>query len=339
MDVAALEKMPKQTILTIVMVLSFMAFGYATDEFEVTDERLGVYSATEHLDNPYKLYQGVDAKRFDQRLRGPVDPRELEVDPRSGMKNYLANEGNGWDTSSQLVRQTLLKVIRLGREHRRSGSKQALNEAYRELGKAMHAMEDLPAHSNWTELALHKLGYKDVFLHVGDNVRIRSPDGQMVAPLVTGSFGGQDFIHSLLGEASDHLSSASISDLAKSVGDAKQKQALGSALSQLMGFLGSIPGMSDSGVRRDAENLSRGPSKDPAMMSPQEMYADLFRMLSFHDRVMKSIEQTIEKIPGLSSLIENVSNSIAAFTMTLIEPFIGPLMVGLPRIFSVCEQV
>lgn len=328
MDVAALEKLPKTTILTIVMVLSFMAFGYATEEFEVTDERLGVYSALEHLDNPNKMYEGIDAKKFDPRLRGPVDPRELDIDPRSGMKNYLANEGQGWETSSKLIRQTLTRVIQLGRESRRSGNKSTLYEAYRELGKAMHAMEDLPAHSNWCELALHKLGYRDVFLHVGDNVRIRSPQGEMVAPLVTGSFGGSDFMHSMLGEASDHLSSASVSDLAKSVSDAKQQQSQGNALQQLMGMLGKVPGMSDNNVSRDAEALSRGPSQDPSSMSPQEMYANLFKVLAFHDRIMKGIEQTIEKIPGLSSLIENVSNSISAFTMTLIEPFIAPLMVS-----------
>lgn len=52
MDVAGLEKMSKQTILTICMVLGFLSFGYATGEFEVTEERLGVYRCEEHLDNP-----------------------------------------------------------------------------------------------------------------------------------------------------------------------------------------------------------------------------------------------------------------------------------------------
>lgn len=34
---------------------------------------------------------GEDARKYDQRLRGPVDPRELEIDPQTGMKNYIAN--------------------------------------------------------------------------------------------------------------------------------------------------------------------------------------------------------------------------------------------------------
>lgn len=64
------------------MALGFLSHGYATGEFEVTKERLGVYSCVEHIDNP-KGYgadePGGDARYLDSRLRGPVDPRELEV--------------------------------------------------------------------------------------------------------------------------------------------------------------------------------------------------------------------------------------------------------------------
>jgi hypothetical protein len=75
------------------MVLGFLAHGYATEEFEVTKERLGCYLPTEHIDNPKGYADGEDARQYDNRLRGPVDPRELEVDPRTGMKNYIANGG------------------------------------------------------------------------------------------------------------------------------------------------------------------------------------------------------------------------------------------------------
>ena len=43
------------------------------------------------------------------------------------------------------------------------------------------------------------MGYNNVFMHVGDHVRIQAPNGQYVAPLVTGTFGGSDFMYSLLG--------------------------------------------------------------------------------------------------------------------------------------------
>ena len=48
-------------------------------------------SKTEHIDNPKGYGEGEDARKYDPRLRGPVDPRELEIDPRTGMKNYIAN--------------------------------------------------------------------------------------------------------------------------------------------------------------------------------------------------------------------------------------------------------
>jgi len=67
------------------------AHGYATAEFEVTAERLGCYLPTEHIDNPKGYAEGQDARRLDSRLRGPVDPQELQIDPRTGMKNYIAN--------------------------------------------------------------------------------------------------------------------------------------------------------------------------------------------------------------------------------------------------------
>jgi hypothetical protein len=32
------------------------------------------------------------------------------------------------------------------------------------------------------------MGYHDVFVHVGDQVRIQAPNGKWVAPLVTGKY-------------------------------------------------------------------------------------------------------------------------------------------------------
>ncbi|KAI9613572.1 hypothetical protein H4Q26_010179 [Puccinia striiformis f. sp. tritici PST-130] len=46
------------------------------------------------------------------------------------------------------------------------------------------------------------------FFHVGDACQIDTPSGR-APPLITGVFGAADFLHSLLGEASDHISEAS----------------------------------------------------------------------------------------------------------------------------------
>lgn len=119
------------------MALGFLAHGYATNEFEVTAERLAVYLPTEHIDNPQGYGDGEDARKYHPQLRGPVDPMELEVDPRTGMKNYIANESGSWDTSRAVVKRTLERCVELGRKHRRDGQKGDLYEAYRLLGQAV----------------------------------------------------------------------------------------------------------------------------------------------------------------------------------------------------------
>jgi hypothetical protein len=43
MDIAGLTKLSADTLVLVVSILGFMTFGLATEEFEVTAERLGVY--------------------------------------------------------------------------------------------------------------------------------------------------------------------------------------------------------------------------------------------------------------------------------------------------------
>lgn len=129
-----------------VWVLSFLANGYATEEFEVTEERLGVYRPEEHIDNPLGYADGEDARKYDKRLRGPVDPRELEVDPNTGMKNYIANERGNWATSAGYLRFSFARSIHYGRLYTSgsrgsSGKEEDLCEALRCLGQALHTME------------------------------------------------------------------------------------------------------------------------------------------------------------------------------------------------------
>ncbi|KAL8278714.1 hypothetical protein RQP46_008783 [Phenoliferia psychrophenolica] len=334
MDVAGLSKMPKQTIINLCMGLGFLAHGYATGEFEVTDERLGVYLCTEHIDNPkgYAADQpGGDARKYDPRLRPPVDPRELEIDPETGMKNYIANERGTWDTSSRLVRERIQQCIAAGRRARANGNEKDLYECYRLLGTLLHTLEDFSAHSNWVELSLRRLGYNDVFCHVGDSCHVQTPAGP-APPLVTGTFGGSDFIHSLLGEASDHISEASVSDLAKAMDGAKSRSMDGSssATDTLRDMLFNLPGSTGANLTREMQDVddirSRAATGDASTMSPQELHAALWKVLVFRDNVVKGIEQTIEKIPGLSSLVEKLTDSINRFVFTTLEPLMKPVM-------------
>ncbi len=55
----------------------------------MTEERLGVYRPEEHIDNPKDYADNKDARQYDPRLRGLVQPIELEVDPQTGMVSYF----------------------------------------------------------------------------------------------------------------------------------------------------------------------------------------------------------------------------------------------------------
>jgi hypothetical protein len=60
---------------------------------------------------------------------------------------------------------------------------------------------DFFAHSNYCELALIELGERDIFPHCGRNTRMELEGArEEVYPIVTGTFGGVDFLHSVTGE-------------------------------------------------------------------------------------------------------------------------------------------
>lgn len=325
MDISGLSKLTADSIILIVSVLGFMTFGFATEEFQVTADRLGVYLPVEHIDNPkgYAAAEG-DARRINPKLRPPVDDRELEIDERTGMKNYMASEGRGWDTSTAFIRRTFRACIEAGR---RAGGREGADlwEAYRLLGTGMHTMEDLLAHSNWCEIALRKMGHSEVFCHVGDNVIINTPNGS-APPLVTGSFGGADFIHSLMGEATDHLSQASVTDLTQKMNDVSQGDNNTNVIKDILSKLpigGSDNKMSEG---EQIQAQSKAYNFDPNNIAPPEVQQQLLALLKWRDGVYRDVVKTMEMIPGLDDLIDQLSNALNAYVYTVISPYIAPIL-------------
>jgi hypothetical protein len=189
MDVGSLKQAQAESVRILVWVLGFLTFGYATQEFEVTSERLGVYRPEEHIDNPKDYADNEDARKYDPRLRPPVQQIELEIDTRTGMKNYIANEDLDIATSIGYVKYSLSRSIHYGRTYTHgsshSGRDDDLYEALRCLGQALHCLEDFGAHTNYCELVLREIGHHDVFPHVGYETEINL-QGHHVYPLVTG---------------------------------------------------------------------------------------------------------------------------------------------------------
>ncbi|KAK4108647.1 heterokaryon incompatibility Het-C [Canariomyces notabilis] len=358
-DVGSLKGVNAATIRIIVWVLSFMANGYATEEFEVTEERLGAYRPEEHIDNPLGYADGQDARKYDPRLRGPVDPRELEIDPRTGMKNYIANESGGWATSAGYLRWSFARSIHFGRvytsgAHGTSGKEADLCEALRCLGQALHCMEDFSAHSNYCELALLELGYHNVFPHCGSATQIHL-NGRVVYPLVTGTFGAVDFLHSVLGEANDHFTQSEVDEINVALNNAERATMAGdSGYSGQRGFgsgsggldfislVSQLPGVGDGFASqakdlkaraaaqeqenaRSAGNVNVVPGMSPNF-DPVKVAGQIYPILEFRDKIVRSIHNMIAKIPGLESLLEKISETLTSFILGLLAPFVRPII-------------
>ncbi|KAK3683901.1 heterokaryon incompatibility protein Het-C-domain-containing protein [Podospora appendiculata] len=375
-DVGSLKGVNAATIRILVWVLSFLANGYATQEFEVTEDRLGVYRPEEHIDNPLGYADGEDARKYDPRLRGPVDPRELEIDPRTGMKNYIANESGGWATSAGYLRFSFARSIHFGRVytsggHGQSGKEADLCEALRCLGQALHCMEDFSAHSNYVELALIELGHRQVFPHCGTSTEI-TLRGRRVYPLVTGTFGAVDFLHSVLGEATDHFTQSEVDEMniaLKNAEQATKSAGLGGSSDGggLFGFAGfggfgsssgggsdfislvsKLPSVGDgfasqardlkeASAAQEQENARSGatnPNHVPGMsdsFDPVATAKKIYPILEFRDNIVRSISNLIAKIPGLESLLEKISETLTAFIMGLLAPFVRPIITQVSK--------
>ncbi len=151
--------------------------------FDVTEQRLGVYRPEEHIDNPAGL---EDGRCKDDDLRGPVLPADLEIDPATGMKRFIASQGSG--SSYDLIESYFTEAVRLGRNP----------DGLRYFGMGLHILEDFFCHTNFVEICLFKLGYRDVILW-------SKPEPADRVPMTSGIFGFADTVVSILYEISHHL--------------------------------------------------------------------------------------------------------------------------------------
>lgn len=280
-------------------------------------------------------------------MRGPVDEAvELDIDHRTGLKAYIASEDRGINTSAGLIRGLFGRCIYLGRQYGRTKNKADLYEALRLLGTGCHCLEDYSAHSNYVELAMRECGEFDIFPMVGriTTVHVQGVD-YPIFPIVTGTFGGVDFLHSVMGEFSDHVTQSEISELEGSV-SAAQHQQNPSLLKELLKKLPSgIFGGKDEVAKIDQlqanahanamnnqmSNLqvSRDPgaaNNDAFLQQLQSLRAQIYPIMECHDSVLQKISTFIEKIPILPSLIDKIQEQINVFAFSLLAPLVLPII-------------
>ncbi|KAG8163526.1 hypothetical protein KVR01_006823 [Diaporthe batatas] len=337
-DVGTVKSVSAEAIRLLLCVLGFLTFGYGSREFEVTADRLGCYRPEDHIDNPKNYADNEDARQYDRRLRGPIDESvELAVDEETGMKNYIANENANIMTSALHVRRLFTKCVELGRRYQRDNRKEDLYEALRLMGTGLHCLEDYLAHSNYCELALIEMGERDVFPHVGRNTQMRLPGARHeVYPIVTGTFGGVDFLHSVTGEVSDKLTQNEIDELE---GTLQQSQNTDTSL--LRNLLDKIPdgffGGDDKKSKMDdiqhnasaaqVEQMSVSP-RDPEeyTLYVQQIFRQVMPAIEFHDEILQSVTEAIEKIPILPQIVEQLEEQLSVFVFSVIAPFVVPVI-------------
>ena len=256
------------------------------------------------------------------------------------MKHYIATEDVGIDTSAALIRRVLGRSIQLGRRYGRSGNKDDLYEALRLLGTGLHCLEDYAAHSNYTELSLIEMGETEVFPHVGRHTKLQV-DGvdEEVYPIVTGTFGGVDFFHSVLGELSDKTMQSELETLENVVAQSENPDSSESFLQTLLskipeGLLGD--GNDQTGQMDDFKSKADDAKHDSENVSPREpeewtIYLDnvqkqIYPVLEWHDNLLKQINEAIEKIPVLPELIEQIQDQITLFVFSVLAPYVLPII-------------
>ncbi|KAK4465603.1 ATP-dependent RNA helicase DDX42 [Cladorrhinum samala] len=336
-DVGTVKSVSAEAIRLLLCILGFITFGYGSREFEVTAERLGCYRPEDHIDNPKNYADNVDARQYHAALRGPVDESvELAIDPETGMKNYIANEDIGIENSASHCRRLFTRAIELGRSYGRSRNKAELYESLRLLGTGLHCLEDFFAHSNYTELALIEMGEEDVFPHVGRNTMLSIPGARReVYPIVTGTFGGVDFLHSVTGEVSDKLIQSEIEDLE---GVLEQSQRTDTSI--LRELLDKIPdgllGGDKKGKVDELQGNAQAAQMEQATISPRDTeeftkqvqlaFRQIMPAIEFHDELLQNISEAIAKIPILPKIIEQLEEQLSLFVFSIVAPFIIPII-------------
>ncbi|ATY62336.1 Heterokaryon incompatibility Het-C family [Cordyceps militaris] len=337
-DVGTVKAVSAEAIRLLLCVLGFMTFGYGSGEFEVTADRVGCYRPEDHIDNPKDYADNVDAREYYDRLRGPIDVNaELSIDQRNGMKKYIASESDNIMTSAKHVRTLFTRCIELGRRYKNNSDKANRNESLRLMGTGLHCLEDFFAHSNYTELALVEMGERDIFPHCGTNTKIQLEGAQdSVYPIVTGTFGGVDFLHSVTGEVSDKLTQNEIEELEGTLEQSKKADT--SFLRELLdkipdGILGGghekqkIDEIQENASAAQMQNTSVSP-RDPEEFTlyVKNIFEQIMPAIKLHDDIMKTIGNAIDSIPVLPKIIEQLEEQLTQFVFSIIAPFVIPLI-------------
>jgi len=126
----------------------------------------------------------------------------------------------------------------------------------------------------------------------------------------------------------------------KASGDGSRDASGSGQLTSMMDMLSSIPGASDlsrqaqrlqaqsNAQEQDTESQGERPLQNipGTNIDPLKTAAQIYPILEFRDKVVKIIDATIEKIPGLEALVEKITETLTLFVLSLLAPYIRPII-------------
>jgi hypothetical protein len=182
------------------------------------------------------------------------------------------------------------------------------------------------------------MGERDVFPHVGRRTQMQIRGArEPVWPLITGTFGGVDFLHSVMGELSDKATQSEIDELEGTISNAERNKQSASMIQDLLDKLpdGMIGGgesskadeLQQNATAAQMQNMQISP-KEPEEFTrqAQEIQKQIYPVLEFHDNLMREITETIDKIPILPDLLDSLQEQLNVFVFSLIAPFVLPII-------------
>jgi hypothetical protein len=181
------------------------------------------------------------------------------------------------------------------------------------------------------------MGERDVFPHVGRRAQVHV-QGRQLWPVITGTFGGVDFLHSVMGELSDKATQSEIDELEGSISSAEANRDQPSLVKDLLSALpsglfggkdeaGKVDELQQNANNAQMQNMHITPKSPEEFTQQAEMIRQqIYPALEFHDEIMRSINEAIESIPVLPELIDQLSEAMSIFVFSLIAPVVLPLI-------------
>lgn len=77
-------------------------------------------------------------------------------------------------------------------------------------------------------------------------------------------------------------------------------------------------------------NQNQIPGMSPDF-DPVKTAARIYPILQFRDKIVKAISRGIAKVPGLEKLLDHISETLTAFIMGLLAPFIRPIIKAVSK--------